>query len=141
MLGRRIEGERVDRHVAVSKPDFQIASFQERGELPVAVPQIKNDGERVVLLRVRDAEIHEETLAASRRTQHDGMADVLDVQVEGVGRVMRSLKDRQRVAPEMSAPCLSSIEREQEAQIGHSCAHRKQFELGADRVRHEFFLE
>ena len=97
MLGRRLERERVDRHVSVPQADLQIAAAEERGQLPVAVAEIEDDGERVVLLRVRHQEVQQEALAAAGGAQDERVPDVLDVQVEGVRRLVRRLEHRQRL--------------------------------------------
>ena len=59
--------------------------------------EIEDDGQRVVLLRVRHEEVQQEALAAARRAEHQRVADVLDVQVEGVRRVVRRLEDGERL--------------------------------------------
>src|SRR6202035_4096724 len=53
LLRRRVEREGIDRHVTLTQSDFHIAALQDGGELPVAVSEIENDRQRVVLLRVR----------------------------------------------------------------------------------------
>ena len=103
VLGRRLQRERVDRDVVLPKTELQVAAAEQRRELPVAVPEIEDDRERVVLLRVRDQEVEQEALAAAGGTEDQRVADVLDVQVEGVRRVMRRLEDRERLPPQMRA--------------------------------------
>ena len=39
------------RDVALPQPEFHVAAVQQRRELAVAVTQVENDRERVVLLR------------------------------------------------------------------------------------------
>ena len=118
VLRRRLEDEWVDREVALSKPDFQVAAFQQRREFSVAVPEIEDDRQRLVLLRVGDEEVQEEALAAAGRAEHKRMADILDMEIEGVRRLMARFKDRQRLVSKMRTDRLPSVEREEEAQIG-----------------------
>ena len=117
MLRRRLERERVDRHLLVPQAEFEVAPSQQRGQLSVAVAEIEDDGQRLVLLRVRDEEVQEKALAAARGAQHQRVPDVLDVQVERVRRLVRRLEDGQRLALEVGAHAFALIEREQEAQI------------------------
>ena len=79
---------------------LDVAASQECCQLSVAAAEVEDDGERVVLLGVRDEEVQEEALAASRRAEHQRVPDVLMVQVvvEGhaVGRLERGQRARQR---------------------------------------------
>ena len=65
----------------------------ERRELPIAVAEIEDDRQRVVLLRVRDQEVEQEALAAAGGAEDERVADVLDVQIEAVRRLVRRLED------------------------------------------------
>ena len=103
VLGRRLERERVDRDAVLPQTELQVAPAEERRQLPVAVPEIENDRQRVVLLRVRDQEVQQEALAAAGGAEDQRVPDVLDVQVEGVRRVMRRLEDRQRLPSQVRA--------------------------------------
>ena len=76
------------------KPQFQVAAFQQRRQLAVAVTQVEDDGERVVLLQMGDQEVQQEALAAARGTEHEGVAHVLDVQVVEVGRLLTVSRTR-----------------------------------------------
>ena len=71
------QSERVDGDALLPKAQFQVAAVEQRRQLPVAVPEVEDDGERVVLLRVRDQEVEQEALAAARRAEHQRVADVL----------------------------------------------------------------
>src|SRR5438067_646020 len=115
MFWRRLEGKWIDSNVGIPKAHFQIAPLQQRRELPIAVTQIQDHGQRVVLLGVRRQEVDEEALAAAGRAQHERMADVLHVQVERVRRVMRRFEDRERLTLKVRADALSLIEREEKA--------------------------
>ena len=106
------------RHAVLPQAEFEVAPSEQRRELPVAVPEVEDDGLRRVLLRVRDQEVQQEALAAAGRAEHERVADVLHVQVEGVRRPVRRLEDRQRFLPEVRADGIAVIEREQEAQVG-----------------------
>ena len=98
VLRRRVERKGIDRHVALTKSDLEISALQECRELAIAVPEIEDDGQRIVLLRVRDQEVDEKALAAAGGAEHQRVADILHVQVERVRRVMRRLEDGQRFA-------------------------------------------
>ena len=66
VLGGWLQRERVDADVALSQAELHVAAVKERRQLPVAVPQVQDDRERVVLLGVRDQEVQKEALAAAR---------------------------------------------------------------------------
>ena len=46
VLGRRLERERVDRDAVLPEAELQIAPAEQRRQLPVAVPEIEDDGQR-----------------------------------------------------------------------------------------------
>src|SRR6185295_9651556 len=69
MLRRRLEREGIDRVVPGTETDFEVVSSKQRRQLAVAVAQVEDDRERVVLLRMRREEIGEEALSAAGRTQ------------------------------------------------------------------------
>ena len=79
--------------------------------------EIEDDGQRLVLLRVGHQEVEQEALAAAGGAEHQRVPDVLDVEVEGVRRVMRRLEDGQGFAPEVRADALAAVQREQEAEV------------------------
>lgn len=119
VLGCWIEGERVDRHGVLPQPDLHVAAVQQRGELPIAVTEVEYDRLwRVVLLGVRDQEVEQEALPAAGRSQHQRVTDVLHVQVEGVGRLVRRLEHRKRLAPQMRADGGPLVPGEQETHVG-----------------------
>ena len=103
MLRRRLERERVDRDAVLPQAELQVAPAQQRRQLPVAVPEVEDDGQRLVLLRVRHQEVQQEALAAARGAEDQRVADVLHVQVEGVRRLVRRLEHRERFPSEMRA--------------------------------------
>ena len=78
------------------RPSFEIAAAEQRRQLPIAVTEVEDDGLRRVLLRVRDQEVQQKALAAAGRAEDERVADVLDVQVEGVRRAVRRLEDGER---------------------------------------------
>ena len=117
VLWRGFQRERVDRQLLMAQAEFEVAAAQQRGELSIAVPEIEDHGQRLVLLRVGDEEVQEKALAAARGAQHQRVPDVLDVQIERVRRVVRRLEDRQRLSLEVCAHSFALIEREHEAQI------------------------
>ena len=83
------------------RPTSRYRPAEQRRQLAVAVTDVEDDGLRRVLLRVRDQEVQQKALAASGRPKDEGVADVLDVQVEGVRRLVGRLEDRQRLPPQM----------------------------------------
>ena len=84
VLGCRFQRKRIDGDVALPQTDLEIAPAKECRQLAIAVADIEDDGQRVVLLRVRDQEVEQKALAAAGRAQHERVPDVLNVQVEGV---------------------------------------------------------
>ena len=48
-----------------------VAAVEEMGEVVVAAAQVEDEGERVVLLQLRDQEIEEEAFAAARSRRDD----------------------------------------------------------------------
>ena len=46
VLGRRFEREGIDRDAVLPETEFQIAPAEQRGQLPVAVPDVQHDGQR-----------------------------------------------------------------------------------------------
>ena len=66
---------------------------------------------------MRDQEVQQEALAAARRPEHERVADVLDVQVEGIRRLVGVSNDGERLPPQMRTDRLAVVEREQEAQV------------------------
>src|SRR5262249_52590649 len=117
VFGCWLERKRVDRVSSTAQAQFEVVPSEQRRQLAVAAAQIEDDGERVVLLRVRREEVDEEALPAAGRPQHEGVSDVFDVEIEGVGRVMWRLEYRERIAAKVTADALAGVEREQEAQI------------------------
>src|SRR4051812_17922086 len=117
MLRRRLEREGIDRVVAGTETHFEVAASKQSRELAVAVAEVEDDRERVVLLRVRRDEIGQEALPAAGRTQNERVSHVLHVQVERVCRVMRGLEYRECLAAKVAAGPLARVEGEQEAHI------------------------
>ena len=118
VLRRRVERERVDADVLVTQAQREVAAVEERRELPVAVPEIEDDRQRVVLLRVHHQEVQQEALAAAGRAEHERVPDVVDVQVEVVRRLVLGLEDRQRLRVQVRTARLARVQREEEAQVG-----------------------
>ena len=71
-------------------------------------------------------EVEQKALAAAGRAEDERVADVLDVQVEGVRRVVRRLEDGERLASQMGAHRVAVIQREQEAQVGEIRLEQRQ---------------
>jgi hypothetical protein len=118
VLRGRVERKGVNRHVALTKSDLEVSTLQECRELAIAVPEIEDDGQRIVLLRVRDQEVDEKALAAPGGPKDQRVAHILHVQVERVRRVVRRLEDGQRFLMEMRADSFALIEGEQKTEIG-----------------------
>ena len=64
--GRLADVERVDRDALLAEAELKVPALEQPGELSVAVTEIEDDGERVVLLQVRDEDIEKEALARYR---------------------------------------------------------------------------
>ncbi len=103
VLWRRLERERIDRQAVLAEPELEIAPVEERGQLPVAVAEIEDDRERVVLLRMHRQEVEQEALAAPGRAEHEGVANVLDVQMEMIGGVVTRFERGEGFRPEKRA--------------------------------------
>src|ERR1700704_6943473 len=117
MLRRWLEREGIDRVVAGTETDLEVASSEQRRQLAIAVAEIKYDRERVVLLRVRRQEIGQEAFSAAGCTQNERVPHVLHVQVERVRRVMRGLEYRECLAAKVTAGSLARGGRGQEGKI------------------------
>ena len=119
MLRGGVQTERIDREVAVREADAPGAAAQQRRELVIAPAHIEDRGDRVVLLRMHDEEVHEERLPRPRRPGHQRVPDIVDVQVPEIRRLMGGLKDREILAAvEVRARPLAGVEREEEAEVG-----------------------
>ena len=126
VLRRRWQGERIDGDVGVTKPDLEIAAPEQRREFSVAMTQIEDDRERVVLLSMGHEEVDEEALPSARGAQHQRLADILGVQVERIRDVMGRFKDGQRLSTQVRTDACSRIDREQEAQVGEVGLQQRQ---------------
>ena len=82
-----------------SQTELEVAATQEPGQLAVAVAEVEDHRERVVLLRVGQQEVEQEALAAAGGAEDEGVADVADVEIEVVRRLVPGLEDRERMAP------------------------------------------
>ena len=69
MLGCGVKRKRVNGDVRLADADFKVLTSQQRGEFSVAVPQVQDDGDRVVFLRVRDQKVQQKAFAASGRAE------------------------------------------------------------------------
>ena len=117
VLRCRFEREWIDPNVALPETELEIAAFEQRRELSIAVAKVEDDGQRVVLLRVHHQEVQQEALAAAGGAEHEGVADVLHVQIEVIRCLVARLEDGERLGVQMGAARLAAIEREQKAQI------------------------
>src|SRR5262249_41729013 len=117
MLGGRLERERIDRVVAAAQADFEVAPSKQRRQLAVAVAKIQDDGERVVLLRMRGQEVDEKAFATTRRAQDERVPDVFDMEIKGVGRVVGRFEYGERLSTKVTAGALARVEGKEEAQI------------------------
>src|SRR4051812_38145930 len=98
--------------------DFEVASAKQRRQLAVAVSEVQDNGERVVLLRVRGEEVDQEALPAAGRPQDEHVPYVIHMRVQRVSGVVRGFEHRERLAPKVTAGPLARIERKQKAEIG-----------------------
>jgi hypothetical protein len=99
------------------KAHFEVAPAEKGRELAIAVPEVQDHSDRLVLLCMRDEEVQQKTLAAPRRTENQRVADVLDVKIESVWRMVRRLEDGQSLSLQMGIHRLTLINVEHEAQI------------------------
>jgi hypothetical protein len=116
LVGLLIDGVHIGDHCLVVA--LEVAAAKQCGELSIAVPEIKDHGERLVLLRVRNDEVQQKTLAAAGRTQYERMPNVLDVKIERIRCVVRRLEDRQSLSLKVCVDSISLVEGENEAQVG-----------------------
>ena len=82
-------------HVLVTQAQREVAAVEERRELPIAVPEIEDDRQRVVLLGVHHQEVQQEALAAAGGAEDERVTDVVHVQIEVVRRLVLGLEDCQ----------------------------------------------
>ena len=115
---RERQTERVDRKSASLDSDRQIAAFEEPGQALVAAAQVEDERARLVLLKVRQQEVEEETLPAARGSENEGMRVVLVVEVEKIGSARLALKDRQVLGAQMGVLEVSGALRKEKAQVG-----------------------
>ena len=85
----------------MAEPERQVAPPEQRGELPVAVPEVEDERRRVVLLRVRYQEVQEEALAAAGRAEDERVSDVLNVDAPMKRRVVFGLEHGERLTSEL----------------------------------------
>src|SRR5205807_1794296 len=77
VLRGRLEAERIDREVAMREANVPAAAAKQGGELLVTAAQIKDGGDGIVFLRMRDDEVHEERLPRARRARHQRVANIV----------------------------------------------------------------
>ena len=99
------------------EPELQVAAPEQRGQFPITVPQVEDDREGVILLGVRHQEVERKALPHARCPEDERVADVVDVQVEGVRDVVGRLEDGQRRLVQVRTDPFAGIRREQEAEI------------------------
>ena len=117
VLGSGVQRERVDGDGVLPQTQFDVPAVQKLRQLPVAVAEVEDDRERVVLLRAGDEEVEQEALAAAGGTEHQGVPDVFDVKVIVERRAVRRLEDRDRSRQQGGIRC-SKVDGEQEAEVG-----------------------
>src|SRR5438034_4737218 len=66
---------------------------------------------------MREEKVQQEALSAARGSQHERMADILNVQGEVERREMPCLQHRQRLMIQMATPRLTPVDREEEAEV------------------------
>ena len=80
------------------QPYFQVGAAEERGEFAIAMAEVENGRDRVVLLSLRDKKVDQEAFATSCSAQDQRVPNVLDVEVECVGYMVRRFEDGKRFA-------------------------------------------
>jgi hypothetical protein len=98
VLGRRRERERVDPRLGIRNAQAERPAAEQRGELLEAGTQIEDEGDRVVLLRVRQQEVQEKRLPGAGGTEDQRVTDVFMMEAPLVWRVLFGAECRQAVA-------------------------------------------
>ncbi len=101
LVGVGVETERIDREAGSVEGHPQRLAAEVRREALVAPAEIEDQRARAVALQMGDQEVEQERLPAPGRPEHQRVADVLDVQVEGVRRALRRVEHRERFASQV----------------------------------------
>src|SRR5437016_6331323 len=99
VLRRGRKGEWINSEGPLFNTHRKIRALEKPSQIFVAASQIKDVGERLVLLQMHEKEIQKETLAAAGRPKNGRVRDVLIMQVKEIGRPVIGFQDRQVFRP------------------------------------------
>jgi hypothetical protein len=118
VLGGGRERERIDREGAFFNADRKVSTVKEPGQILVAAAQVKDVGERRVLLNVRQKKIRQEALSAAARAKDGGVGNILIMQVQKIRGVLLGLESRQVFRTKMGVFLLPSFRPIKKGEIG-----------------------
>src|SRR5579885_2951267 len=98
-----------------------MSAAEHLGQCLIAAAEIKNVGQRPVLLKMRQQETQQKALAAAGRPEDGGMRDVLVVQVEEIKRVMVGLQEREVLIVQPGIVRLAGLRRKKKCEVGVIC--------------------
>src|SRR5208282_5172841 len=97
---------------------IEIRALEYRRKRLEAAADIKDESQRLVLLRVLQQKNAKIRLATACHAENQGMGNVAGVQVEKVGRAVVGFDDCQVLRAEMRVRLLSGKDRKQKRQVG-----------------------
>src|SRR5271156_1781449 len=112
------QGERVDCEVARFLPHIEIRALKYRRKRLEAAADIKDESQRLVLLRVLQQKNAKIGLATACHAENQGMGNVACVQVEEVGRAVVGFDDCEVLRAEVRVGLFAWKDRKQERQVG-----------------------
>ena len=101
ILWRQRKTERINGEFLPRRIQGHVAAAKELGEPLVTAAKVKDVGLRRVFLEVRNQEIEEKALAASRLSQDECVGNILVVEIEKVRRPARRFKKREILLAEL----------------------------------------
>src|SRR5579864_5614024 len=117
LLGLR-QREGVDGEVSRFLTHIEIRALEYLRKRLEAAADIKNEGQRLVLLRVLQQKNAKIGLATACHPENQGMGNVAGVQVEEVGRAVIGFDDCQALRAEMWVRLFAGKDRKQKRQVG-----------------------
>src|SRR5262249_50696604 len=119
-------------------PDVEIRALEYRCERLKAATDIKDESQRLVLLRVLQQKHAKIGLATPCHPENQGVGNVAGVQVEEVGRAGVGFDDWQGFRAELRIRLFTGQDRKQERQVRIICVQQKQFpEIQCIVARHD----
>ena len=110
--------EGVDGEVPRFLTHIEIRALEYRRKRLEAAADIKDESQRLVLLRVLQQKNAKIGLATARHPENQGMGNVAGVQVEEVGRAVVGFDDCQVLRAEMRVRLFTGKDRKQKRQVG-----------------------